>query len=94
MLHQIKKKWIRKVRAARTIGGISNLSGRDFTILELLLPALEADEELRQRMISNTITPDRYKNLLLATGVNESDAETARANMQLLMLDKANGRSR
>lgn len=39
-------------------------------------------------MISNTITPDRYKNLLLATGVDESKAETARANMQLLMLNK------
>jgi len=45
-------------------------------------------------MISNAITPDRYKNLLLATGVNESDAETARANMQLLMLNKSNGKSR
>lgn len=88
MFYEVKKKWVKRVRAARTIGGISNLTDRDFTILELLLPALEADEELRQRMISNAITPNRYKNLLLATGVDESDAETARANMQLLMMNK------
>jgi len=37
-------------------------------------------------MISNPLSPDRYKYLLMATGVSESKAETARAQLELSLL--------
>jgi len=54
----------------------------------LVIPELEADEELKSRMREGVLTPDRYYYLLTQVGVSESDAESARANLQLQQMQK------
>lgn len=54
----------------------------------LVIHELEADEELKSRMREGVLTPDRYYYLLTQVGVSESDAESARANLQLQQMQK------
>mgnify|MGYP007071613701 CR=1 FL=1 len=54
----------------------------------LVIPELEADEELKFRMREGALTPDRYYYLLVQIGVDESEAESARANLQLQQMQK------
>jgi hypothetical protein len=54
----------------------------------LVIPELEADEELKFRMREGMLSPDRYYYLLTQVGVDESEAESARANLQLQQMQK------
>lgn len=49
-----------------------------------------AEEELEHRIKQADLTPDRFKSLLLATGVSEKEAETARAEMEHKQLQAKN----
>jgi hypothetical protein len=64
------------------------LESRLLKYYSLVIPELEAEEELRHRMLDSALTPDRYYNLLIQVGVKESEAESARANLLLQQTQK------
>ena len=59
-----------------------------FRYYSLVIPEVEADEELKMRSQEGALTPDRYYYLLTQVGVSESEAETARANLLLQQTQK------
>lgn len=64
------------------------LENRLLRYYSLVIPELEAYEELRDRSKDSALTPDRYYSLLLQVGVKESEAESARANLLLQQMQK------
>lgn len=59
-----------------------------FRYYSLVIPELEADEELKNRIQEGDLSPDRYYYLLTQVGVSESEAESARANLLLQQMQK------
>lgn len=64
------------------------LENRLLRYYSLVIPQLEAEEELKHRMMESVLSPDRYYSLLIQVGVKESEAESARANLLLQQSQK------
>lgn len=64
------------------------LEDRLLRYYSLVIPTLEAEEELRHRSLEGVLTPDRYYYLLTQVGASESEAESARANLLLQQMQK------